>query len=236
MIGSFGGVPESRAAVVAAMLALIGVACSPGTDARDSARVVATTPDAISISRQRSEDLTGDGAPEMLTLAARGPAIDSLRVRLEIRSASDSLLYAATWDSHFYFQYVERASLSDAAADSIVRRHLDVVLGDTAFRVVPAATGRDTIQTTMMRDAIRYDIATHRLRTAHGIAPGEEVPPSAHDSINVLATAVRRAEIDALVDELRGRRSFTFFAGGEVTYSIAWSDREKRFVTVFSCC
>lgn len=211
-------------------------ACAPKDGGADSARDTASATDSINIAKERSEDLTGDGVPEKLTLTARGSRMDSLRVQLQIRSPGDSVLYTSSWDSHFYFQYVERAGLSDGAADSIVRRHLDAVLADTAFRTVATGSGTDTIPAMMMRDAIRYDIATHRLRTSHGLAPGAEVPAAAHDSINMLAAAVSRADIDTLFRELRGRKSFTFFAGGEVTYSIAWSDREQRFVTVFSCC
>jgi hypothetical protein len=212
-------------------------ACAPTPDASDSAVASDTTSaDAITIARERSEDLTGDGRPEQMTVDARGPTMDSLRVRLEILSPEDSTLYASSWSSQFYFQYVNRADVTDAAADSTVRKHLDAVLSDSAFRVGVAGTISDTLMLSMMRDAIRYDLATHQLRTEHSLAPGEELPPTAHDSINTLAAAVPRARIDSLVMELRGRKTFTYFAGGEVTYAIAWSDREQRFITVFSCC
>ena len=228
---------DVRKACAAMTLAAFATAACAETGGRtDSARDTAAASDSISIANERLEDLTGDGTPEKIALTARGARMDSLRVRLEIRSPGDSVLYASSWDSHFYFQYVERGSVSDAAADSIVRRHLDAVLADTAFRTVPTGPARDTIPAMMMRDAIRYDIATHRMRVAHGLQPGAELPRAAHDSVNMLAAAVSRADIDTLFRELRGRKSFTWFAGGEVTYSIAWSDREQRFVTVFSCC
>jgi hypothetical protein len=210
-------------------------ACSPTPDASDSTTPSAANAD-VTVNRERLEDLTGDGRNERLTLVARGPRTDSLDVRLEIRSPEDTLLYASTWNSRFYFQYVERSSMSDAAADSTVRRHLDAVLADTAFRAGAARTPGDTVEAAMMRDAIRYDIATTELRTRHGLAIGVELPTAAHDSVNVLAATVPRSRINALVQELKDRKTFTYFAGGEVTYAIAWSDREQRFVTVFSCC
>ena len=225
----------SMAVFVTAILVLVG--CAPKGDATDSAR--GTTPvatDSIGIAKERAEDLTGDGVSEKLSLTARGPKVDSLRVQLEIRSANDSLLYASAWDSHFYFQYLDRGEMSDAAVDSTVRRRLDAVLADSAFRTGASGSAADTIRASMMRDAIRYDIATNQLRTQHGLALGADLPPTAHDSINVMAAAVPRSQIDALFRELQGKKSFTFFAGGEVTYSIAWSDREQRFVTIFSCC
>jgi len=213
------------------------VACAPKADAPDSAKGGApAVSDAINITKERSEDLTGDGVNEKLSLSARGSQMDSLRVRLEIRSADDSLLYASEWSSRFYFQYLERAGMSDAAADSTVRRHLDAVLVDSAFRTGVPGSAADTMRSAMMRDAIRYDIATNEWRTQHSLALGAEIPPAAHDSINIAAAAVPKSQIDALFQELQGKKSFTFFAGGEVTYSIAWSDREQRFVTIFSCC
>jgi hypothetical protein len=242
VIGSFASVLKlrfARALVLSLAMAGAGVAgCSPKGDASDSTRrgSGAAAGDSITITKDRSEDLTGDGAPEKIILSARGSRMDSLRVRLEIRGAGDSVLYVSSWTSRFYFQYLERAGMSDAAADSIVRRHLDAVLADSAFRTGVPGSSADTMRAAMMRDAIRYDIATNQLRTAHGLPLDAEIPPSAHDSINVLAASVPKARIDALYDELKGKKSFTFFAGGEVTYSIAWSDREKRFVTIFSCC
>ncbi len=237
MFPTFGSVRQSFARTALAALVLAAVACTPKTDAPDSTQANAgSAADSINIMKDRLEDLTGDGVNEKITLSARGARMDSLRVRLEIRSADDSLLYASSWNSRFYFQYVERASLSDSAADSTVRRHLDAVLADSAFRPALSSPASDTIQATMMRDAIRYDIATNQLRTQHGIALGAELPPAAHDSVNVLAAAVPRSQIDLLFQELQGKKSFTYFAGGEVTYSIAWSNREQRFVTIFSCC
>ena len=230
-------VRQKVASAVFGALALTVIACTPKTDAADSARdSVAAPVDSINVVKERSEDLTGDGSPEKLTLTARGSRMDSLRVRLEIRSASDSLLYAAAWSSRFYFQYVDRAAMSDAAADSVVNRRLDAVLADTAFRVTTPGPAADTMRATMMRDAIRYDIATNALRLKQGLPIGAELPPAAHDSVNAMAAAVPKSQIDALQAELQGKKSFTFFAGGEVTYAIAWSERERRFVTIFSCC
>jgi hypothetical protein len=227
-----------QALVCAASVAIASAAaCSPRADATDSAGTAGgAVADSINIVKERLEDLTGDGVNEKIVLTARGPKMDSLRVRLEIRGSGDSVHYVSSWTSQFYFQYLDRPTMTDAAADSTVRRRLDAVLADSAFRTGVRGSAADTIQATMMRDAIRYDIATTQLRVAHGLPLDVELPPSAHDSINTLASAVAKARIDALYDELKGKKSFTYFAGGEVTYSIAWSDRERRFVTIFSCC
>ncbi len=237
MIVSFDIVPRPARFSALCALAMTVVACTPKSDAPDSARAAVAAPaDSINITKERSEDLTGDSVSEKLTLTARGARMDSLRVRIEIRSPADSLLYSSEWTSSFYFQYVDRGAMSDAAADSTVTWRLDRVLADSAFRVGTPGPAADTIGPAMMRDAIRYDIATNRLRARHGVPLGTDLPPTMHDSVNVLAAGVPKAEIDALFQELRGKKSFAYFAGGEVSYRIAWSDREQRFVTIFSCC
>src|SRR5687768_1687196 len=138
---------------VAAMAIAGSVACSPRSDATDSARARDTTAaDSIQIGYERDGfgDLTGDVANEKIIVTARGHRIDSLRVRLEIRGAGDSVLYASSWNSSFYFQYLDRAAMSDAAADSTVRRHLAAILVDSASRVGGRGSPTDTMHATMM--------------------------------------------------------------------------------------
>ena len=48
--------------------------------------------------------------------------------------------------------------------------------------------------------------------------------------------SVGDARVESLVAELRDRPTFRYFAGGEATYAIAWSEEERRFVTVWACC
>jgi hypothetical protein len=47
---------------------------------------------------------------------------------------------------------------------------------------------------------------------------------------------VPEADVALLVAELAQRPSFTYYAGGEVVYTIAWSDRERRFIRIQACC
>jgi hypothetical protein len=233
MMSSSGGGRTLLAAVFLICAIAGGMSCA-GRDAGADSAVAAGAP--IRSRHTRAEDLTGDGRSERLVLTSEGPTYDSLDVRLEIRSPEDSLLYAASWNSRFYFQYDDRSAMTDSAVAMKVRAHLGRVLADSAFRVGGRGITSDTMRLSMMRDAIRYDIATERWRSEHGLQPGDPLPPAAHDSINTLARGVLATRIDSLVAELGERRSFQYFAGGEVTYAIAWSDRERRFVTIFSCC
>jgi len=218
-------------AVIAAILLI--VACASEGGGNDSATAAS---DVVRINHNLSSDLTGDGTPESISIAAQGRKVDSLDVRLEIRSGADSLLYAASWNTRFYFQYDDRSAISDSAADAKVRAQLERLVADSAIRVNTLDLTAPAAELAMLRDAIRFDIATEESRRAHGIPAGDPLPPTARDSVNTLAAKVAPARIDALVTELKGRKAFWFHAGGEVTYAIAWSDREKRFVTIFSCC
>ena len=219
-----------------------------GGDAGDTSAAThdsASARDALRVSHALREDLTGDGRGELLTLDARGPRMDSLDIRLEIRSAGDSVLYRSTWRSRSYFEYLERSSMADSAADALVRRQLARVLGDTAFGTVGAGgfiafgstrSPADTSLVDMMRDAVRHDIATHQWRRSNRVSLDAELPRAAHDPIGVLAKAVPADSIDAVIDDLRGHRAFHYSVGGETSYAIAWSDRQQRFVTIFACC
>ena len=227
-----------RALLLAGLISvpLASSACTAGDRAGGDSAADPPGDGTVTIARARSEELTGDGRPERLTLSATGPKIDSLDVRLEIRSPEDSLLYASTWNSHFYFQYDDRSAMTDSAADAKVRAQLDRVLASEAFRVGGRGVVGDAIRLDMMRDAIRYDIAAMQWRADRGLPAVAPIPSEAHDPINVLARRVSASRIENLVRELDARKSFHYFAGGEVTYAIAWSDQEKRFVTIFSCC
>lgn len=217
------------------LLFLSIVAC--GRDSGD--RTADTAPgDAITIRRTREVDLTGDRRPERFLVLATGPRYDSLEVTLEIRSPEDSLLYTTSWESSFYFHYDDRSQLTDSVVEHRVRAQIDSLLINESFQ--PAGRGLTTderLNREGMRDAIRFDIAEERWRTANGIPADSSTPPQAWDAINRIARdSVGQAQIESLVAELRDRPTFRYFAGGEATYAIAWSDEERRFVTVWSCC
>jgi hypothetical protein len=209
-----------------------------GRDADRLASDSAATGDSISFRRTREVDLTGDRRPERFVVVATGPRYDSLEVTLEIRSPEDSLLYTDSWDSGFYFRYDDRAQLTDSAVAHRVRAQIDSLLGSSSFR--PGGTELTTderMNREGMHDAIRYDLAEEMWRRANGVPIDSSTPPSAMDAVNALARdSVSDARIESLVAELRDRPTFRYFAGGEATYAIAWSDEERRFVTVWACC
>jgi hypothetical protein len=219
-----------------ALVIVISAAC--GRDAGTPASDSAATGDAVSIRRTRAVDLTGDRRPERFVVIATGPRYDSLDVTLEIRSPEDSVLYADSWDSGLYFHSDDRSQLTDSAVEHRVRAQIDSVLGSASFRPGGSAlTTDERVNREGMRDAIRYDVGEEMWRRANRIPIDSSTPPSALDAVNQLARdSVSDARVESLVAELRDRPTFRYFAGGEATYVIAWSDEERRFVTVWACC
>lgn len=189
----------------------------------------------VAVQAERDHDLTGDGRAERIIVDARGPAYDSLTVRLEVRSASDSLLYATRWSSRDYFKYDYRQGKPDSVVQRIVRDHLRRLLADSAFS--PAGTLRGSGITRLAvidTGSIRYDIASQLWRRAHSWPDSTPLPPRAEGELR--PADVPTSRVSVLASELRAKPTFTYHAGGELTYTIAWSDREQRFVTVASCC
>lgn len=219
-----------------AVLLAISAACG-----RDDGRPAADTASApaITVRRTREVDLTGDRRPERFLVLATGSRYDSLDVTLEIRSPEDSLLYTDSWDSGFYFRYDDRSQLTDSAVEQRVRTQVDSLLGSNSFR--PSGSELTTDDERMnregMRDAIRYDVAEEMWRRANQVPIDSSTPPTALDAIEAFARdSVSDARVESLVAELRDRPTFRYFAGGEATYAIAWSEEERRFVTVWACC
>jgi hypothetical protein len=184
---------------------------------------------------ERREDLTGDGAAERLTVTANGPTVDSLDVRLEIRTAGDSLLYVARWNSSAYLKYLHGDSVTPALRDREIKKQLRAVLADSAFGAGPTrAPSAAPSAVAALRDAIAYDLREHDWRAAHGVADTSPLPREGDQGVE--RTKVSSALVDSLAGELGAARSFRYFKGGEETYAIAWSPTQHRFVRVFACC
>jgi hypothetical protein len=201
---------------------------------------------------RKAFDLTGDGRPETLVVHAAGPYADSASVTLAILDIAGDTLYQDRWNTRSYFAYTPRKGLTDSAASEVVVGHLRRLLADSAFtsngpsdRLKSAATPRPPGAKASAhevpgidRDAIRYDIKYHAVRAQHALKPGDALllalPPKMYDEMEKYPVA--EASIDSLADELEAMPTFTYYAGGEVTYTIAWSNTKRRFVKIFSCC
>jgi hypothetical protein len=85
----------------------------------------------------------------------------------------------------------------------------------------------------MLRETIAFDVAVDAERRRLGLTPADTLPTSAAQSPPPVSDTAR---VRALAAELRAAPAFRYFAGGEATYAVAWSPRERRFVTVYSCC
>jgi hypothetical protein len=208
---------------------------------RDTGQVASDTTasgPAITIRRTRDVDLTGDRRPERFVVLAAGPRYDSLDVTLEIRSPEDSLLYTDSWDSWLYFENDDRSLLTDSVVERRVRAQIDSVLGSASFRPGGSElTTDERLNREGMHDAIREDVAEEMWRRANQIPIDSSTPATASEAIYAIARdSVGDARVESLVAELRDKPTFRYFAGGEATYAIAWSEEERRFVTIWACC
>jgi hypothetical protein len=229
-----------RAALLSALLA--ATACTREPDARETERkknpppLDVRTPRPPRLDATTTRDLTGDGAAERVVATAIGPSFDSMAVRLEIRDGrTGAVLYVARWSTRDYFKY-ERPS--DAAArERTVRQQFEQLLLN-AFNGPTIKTPDGVSHTAVDTAAVRYHLLELDWRRAHGIADTMPTPPDAESEIGRPrpTTAEEKARIAAVVAEVRDRPNFTFHQGGELTYTIAWSDREHAFVRIQSCC
>jgi hypothetical protein len=214
------------------VLVLCSVLCLCACDPR---AIDLPAADEVTFTDERRVDMTGDGQPEQMVVHAIGPSYDSLDIRLDVLTDRDTLLFREVWSSRDYFLYEPLAELADTTVQRMVRGYLTELLRDTAF-APPAVVAGVADPAGVVPDpmAVRYDIAEFSWRRSAGLPDTVPLPISAYDEIRALV--VSEAEVELLVAELAGRPSFTFFAGGETTYTIAWSERERRFIRIRSCC
>jgi hypothetical protein len=169
-------------------------------------------------------DLTGDGVAESVRVAAIGPAYQDLKVVLVVTDSTGAVLLRDQWNSASYFQYEPLEGKADSTIQRIVRGHFEDVLGGSAFST------KEMVDT----EAIEWDLRATQWREEHHWPPFERLPRSAYRDIGV--PIEDSSEAVRLADELRGKRSIRYYAGGEAFQTYTWSDSLHRFVLVFSCC
>lgn len=228
------------AAPLAVVIAAVALACSTQPEERapgaDTAAVVAPpppVPDVISIQHDRDFELTGDTIPETVRVRATGNSYDSLDVRLEVRARDGTVHYVDRWSSQLYFVYEDRAQFSDAEVLRRVRAHLQRLVHDSSYFDPRSGRQRRPIFQ-VDRDHVAYSVAERDWRDEHGVADTTRLAPEAHSEIRAADASAER--VAGLVSELNMVPSFTYYAGGEANYTIAWSPSERRFFTVRACC
>jgi hypothetical protein len=99
----------------------------------------------------------------------------------------------------------------------------------------PSATMKKALPGGVDRDAVLYDLKDAMVRTKHGLRQGDPFTnTSLHDEVE--QAQVGKATVDSLVAELKSTPTFRYGAGGELSYTIAWSPSRQRMVRIFSCC
>lgn len=190
-----------------------------------------TSGHSVAFHRERTADLANDGNPFTITVDADGPAPDSMQVRLRI-SRDGAVLYRADWPTILYGVY-DAKPVSRDSLERRTRARLADLLSDRAFVNVATLTRGASSPDRTLAEAIGFDVAVDAARKARGLTPADSLPTDIAQSPPPSTDSTR---IRALVAELKSAPAFRYFAGGEATYTIAWSAREKRFVVVFACC
>ncbi len=181
-------------------------------------------------SDRKDHDLTGDGNSELLSVRAFGPAYDSLLVVFEIQGPDGRLLYRDRWSSERYFAYDYRAGKADTTVSRIVLGHLNRLLSDSSLIAASEKGPRGMIDTM----AIRYDLAESQVRKEHQLEDTSTLSTAMFNEIEEVVPRV--GEVGRIADEVKPLPRFIYFAGGELTYTLAWSESLQRFIRVFSCC
>lgn len=184
----------------------------------------------VTWSEQKNYDLTGDGIFERLYARAFGPTYDSLLVVFEIHDSAGHLLYRDRWPSQSYFAYDYRVGKPDTTVARIVLGNLIRLLSQSSF-ISASDTGPRAMIDTM---TIRYDLAETQLREKHGLQDTSTLSIAMLNEIEKIIPP--NGEADRIAIEVKTSPRFIYFAGGELTYTIAWSKSLQRFVRVFSCC
>ena len=191
----------------------------------------------VAYRREHSVDLTADGRAETMVVTALGPAYDSLDIALAIRGADGDTLWYDTWPSLLYFKSDVREGKADSTVMRIVSDHVQLLLERDRFNMqggLPAVLRQSGDPDAIMREAIHYHLAELDWRRQAGLSPAAATPLAAYSDISTEQVTADR--VDAVLAEVRTRPSFMYYAGGEATYAIAWSDRENAFVRTHSCC
>ena len=128
----------------------------------------------------------------------------------------------------------EGSEPTDDAAVAKVVGHLQRLLSDSSFSADGPSQQLKNSVAGGMEDAIRYDLKEYAVRQKNSLPASAPLTPSLHAQVE--STTVSNAAIDSLVKELDTAPTFRYFAGGEVTYIVAWSEVKKRFVRIFACC
>ena len=203
----------------------------PAADRPSAAAAAPAAADTAAFHRERVVDFARDGHPFTIVVDARGPAADSLQVRLRI-VRGDTVFHRADWTTRLYGTYDARPVSPDSSRRR-ARAQLDRILSDSAFRPVPAFLGGARDRDALLREAIAFDVAVDAERTRLGLTHADSLPLAAAQSPPPTTDSAR---VRALVAELRDVPAVRYHTGGEATYTIAWSPSERRFVTVVACC
>lgn len=191
----------------------------------------------VAMRRVRDIDFTGDGTDERLIATVQGMDYDSLDISVTIESAAGDTLWHEAWNSRLYFVYDGLEGKADSTVQRIVREHVDRLLQDDRFAMdggLPPPLRQGTGMDDMKREAVRYSLAELDYRRNWDLLQSDAIPTDAYSDI--AEVSIEDERVEAALQDVADSPTFMYFAGGEATYAIAWSQRENAFLRLHSCC
>ncbi len=190
-----------------------------------------TFQDSIDVFHDNYIDLTQDGVVERLIVIAKGREWTDLHIRFEIRSNSDSLLFAHEWNSGAWFGNIYYAK-SDADAEKRGREYVANVVASS--RVAPGLPGSSRLDTRRrsMRWAVRWDIAEQFWKNTYDIPLHEHLVmrSDGREIVEEFGSMISDDQIEKLIDDCIEGPSYRLHPHWDATYGIVWSRSEHRFV------
>lgn len=162
-------------------------------------------------------DLTGDGAPELLSLTGTGVTIDSLEVTFTISSFGDTL-YVDTWSMTRTVGFDRgRRVLTDAQLQTRLKDFGGWFFEDSKFmtpdQFVAWLSSHARLHIAEIPNLIARD------RKLRGAGDSLTSPAAAWEAIRAAPVTV-----------------FQYSAGGDAITAIVWSPTDQRFYDIFNCC
>lgn len=182
---------------------------------------VPTTNTVVSFRHEVHADMREDGRPLTFIVDVTGPDYLHMVGTLQVRSATDSLLFQRRVHSAGAFYGEDLETMPDSTIRYTVMNHLSDLLGARAFtRHVDYCAGADWTIEDGARDALAG-------RNSLGLTPGAPwgTPSDAPE-----------ASVQRVVAEVKAAPQYHAYLGGDHFEAIAWSNTAGRFVITCSCC
>ncbi len=187
----------------------------------------------INIYYEGQIELTGDANQERISISASGPEWRNLKVRFEIYSDIDSLLFADEWSSAYWFAGVRNITIQRIGGDDEWVKHwmnknLSPSNIDNDYSRIIIENMHATIYRRFIRMYLgeqRWKIDDNRPAYDHFISQDKNNRKLTH-----YMREIKEEEIDQLIMKLTNSPSFIYKPHYTMSYAIVWYQQDNRFI------